>query len=343
LIQGLPQFYHKHLGRALGNQLWLLTHSDALLREAVAQPEFAVYHMHSPESLDGNQVQRITVGADVERATIDRVGDLAAYKPGAKVVIFEGGGDVAFDVAMTMTLFPDFAAKVNMISGTNKGRVRQLHLLLEKAASDAALPAKFFSICDRDSDPVSDTAACALTWNVYHIENYLLEPSFIRAAMQDALGADNSLSADESVESQLIDSARDTITELVRHELENWANAQLARALKTRSDRSKPIVAPTLARAVVDSVQRLTDIAGSLTESCIATREGELRESFGKDLVSGAWRCTFRGRSVLKRFTTRIGGNLSYEVLRNLILAKMRDASFRPSGMQEVLGKILAS
>jgi hypothetical protein len=138
--------------------------------------------MHSPESLDGtqNQVRRISVGADVERATIDLVGDLAAYKPGAKVVIFEGGGDVAFDVAMTTALFPDFAAKVNMISGTNKGRVRQLHMLLERAASEAALPAKFFSICDRDSDPISDTVASALTWDAYHIENYLLERSFIR-------------------------------------------------------------------------------------------------------------------------------------------------------------------
>jgi energy-coupling factor transporter ATP-binding protein EcfA2 len=343
LIQGLPQFYHKHLGLALGNQLWLLTHSDALLREAVGQPEFAVYHMHSPESLDDNQnqVRRITVGADVERATIDLVGDLAAYKPGAKVVIFEGEGDVAFNVAMTTALFPEFAAKVNLISGTNKSRVRQLHMLLERAASEAALPAKFFSICDRDSEPIVDTAASALTWGAYHIENYLLEPEFIRAALQDALGAANPLTAVDAVEGQLAASAGETITELVRHKLELWANAQLTGALKTRSDRSKSSVAPSLAQAVAESVQRLTEIAGTLTAAGIATREAEVRDSFAKDLESGEWRRTFRGRSVLKRFTTRIGGDLSYEVLRNLVVARMRDANFKPVGMQQVLAVVL--
>jgi predicted ATPase len=32
LIRGLPEFYKKNLGEALGNQIWLVTHSDALLR-----------------------------------------------------------------------------------------------------------------------------------------------------------------------------------------------------------------------------------------------------------------------------------------------------------------------
>ncbi len=31
LIKGLASFYHRHLGKALGNQLWLVTHSDALI------------------------------------------------------------------------------------------------------------------------------------------------------------------------------------------------------------------------------------------------------------------------------------------------------------------------
>lgn len=46
---------------------------------------------------------------------------------------------------------------------------------------------------------------------------------------------------------------------------------------------------------------------------------------------------------MLKRFTTRIGGDLSYEVRRNLIVARMRDTTFKPPGMEEVLTKVLAS
>jgi predicted ATPase len=37
LIRGLPEFYRKHLGESLKNQLWLVTHSDALIREAIGK------------------------------------------------------------------------------------------------------------------------------------------------------------------------------------------------------------------------------------------------------------------------------------------------------------------
>lgn len=47
LIKGLPDFYHKHLGNALDNQLWLITHSDALLREVVGQEGYSVFHMQT--------------------------------------------------------------------------------------------------------------------------------------------------------------------------------------------------------------------------------------------------------------------------------------------------------
>ena len=45
LIQGLPQFYQKHIGEALDNQIWAVTHSDAFLREAIGSPGARVYHM----------------------------------------------------------------------------------------------------------------------------------------------------------------------------------------------------------------------------------------------------------------------------------------------------------
>lgn len=45
LIRGLPEFYRKHLGEELQNQIWLVTHSDALIREAVGKPGFNVFHM----------------------------------------------------------------------------------------------------------------------------------------------------------------------------------------------------------------------------------------------------------------------------------------------------------
>jgi predicted ATPase len=43
LIRGLPQFYKKNLGEALSNQIWLVTHSDALLREVVGRVSYNVF------------------------------------------------------------------------------------------------------------------------------------------------------------------------------------------------------------------------------------------------------------------------------------------------------------
>ena len=53
LIRNLPELYRKHLGKALQNQIWLVSHSDALLREAVGKVDFDVFHMQ-PISLQGN-------------------------------------------------------------------------------------------------------------------------------------------------------------------------------------------------------------------------------------------------------------------------------------------------
>ena len=61
LIQGLPQFYQKHIGEALNNQIWTVTHSDAFLREAIGTAGTRVYHMKevNKEEADNNQVHEI--------------------------------------------------------------------------------------------------------------------------------------------------------------------------------------------------------------------------------------------------------------------------------------------
>src|SRR6266511_929609 len=89
---GLPEFYRKHLGEAFQNQLWLVTHSDDLIREAVGKPGFHVFHMLpcGAEPKGGSQLRALTASGDLELVLTDLVGDLAAYRPGGKGLIFEG-------------------------------------------------------------------------------------------------------------------------------------------------------------------------------------------------------------------------------------------------------------
>jgi hypothetical protein len=182
LIQGLPEFYRKHLGEALQNQLWLVTHSDALIREAVGKPGFNVFHMLpcGSDSTAPSQLRSLKVNGDLDVALADLVGDLAAYRPGGKGVIFEGGGDSDFDKTVVGTLFATELRGINLMSGSNKVRVRALHEILSRAHASGDLPTKFFAITDKDSDESEETEAVNWhQWDVYHIENYLLDSDII--------------------------------------------------------------------------------------------------------------------------------------------------------------------
>lgn len=345
LIQGLPQFYYRHLGRSLDNQIWLLTHSDTLLREALSTGEISVFHMQLPHVVDQdeNQVRRIEANEELDRAIIDLVGDLATYRPGAKVVIFEGGGDTEFDLFMVNTLFPDFQTTVNPVSGGDKIKVREIHELLESARKAGAVPAQFFSIVDRDSErQTAIESSTALSWDVYHIENFLLAPRFIHAALEDALGNENTLEDETSVERALKNAARETLVDLVRHRLETEANRSLVSKIRTNTDRSLDTVAQSLHQAIAASLERLQSETGEeLSEESLECREEEERKRYEADLQSDDWKSTFRGRDILKRFVSTHAKGARYELFRNLVLAKMRDAGHQPDGMAEVIRRIL--
>lgn len=183
LIRGLPQFYRKNLGEALDNQIWLVSHSDALLREVVGRENYNVFHMLPCGNVPAgeSQLRPLRANADLELALVDLVGDLATYRPGGKVVIFEGGGDADFDRRVAATLFPELAQKANLISGSNKTRVQALHEILDRSSKLGHLPFEFYAITDRDLD-ANDSKSSSVntfTWDVYHIENYFLSPAHI--------------------------------------------------------------------------------------------------------------------------------------------------------------------
>lgn len=135
LIRGLPEFYRVHLGEMLGNQLWLVTHSDSLIREAIGKSGFNIFHMlpSGSDHPDKTQLRPLTESSDLDLVLADLVGDLAAYRPGGKGLLLEGGGDTDFDKVFVSKLFPDELKGINLISGSNKIKVRALHDILDKA------------------------------------------------------------------------------------------------------------------------------------------------------------------------------------------------------------------
>lgn len=344
LIRGLASFYHRHLGRAQNNQLWLVTHSDTLIREAVGQSGFSVFHMQPPSVPEAaNQASPVLVDEDIERLVIELVGDLAAYRPGGKMVIFEGGSDSEFDIRFTCTLFPRFQAAVNPISGGNKKRVGDLYELLEAARTVGKLPTHFYMITDRDGAAL-DAAPIhrKYSWDRYHIENYLLDADFILRVLQDLNLAKGKISTENGVHMELMNCANETIPDLVAHELRTYANATFLKCINLNFTPSTGDTSQSLSAALSRSSERIQEsLATKLSRTELKAREKQLAAKATEHLQTGEWRSTFRGREVLRRFVGHYGNGIKYEQFRDLIIARMRDAQHEPAGMKNVIDAIL--
>lgn len=340
LVKGLPSFYHKHLGRALNNQVWLITHSDALLREAVGNEDYSVFHMQTATNASVSQATALQAKEGLQRAVIDLVGDLAAYRPNAKLLIFEGENS-EFDQKMTNSLFPLLQQRVNTISAGGKLRVRSLQEILSLALDKGEIPMKIFSVVDSDSEETKLPHTQNHQWDVYHIENYLLETKFILKILND-LGV-SGYSTEEDVYEALRQCARETMIGLVRHKLASAVRYDLVGQIRTAIDPNSEHVATELASAIQDSSTKISSlVTGKYALGQLQNVEVDLRKEFEKSLAADTWRRRFRGRDVLRRFVGRID-KTSYEVFRDLIIAAMKDAGFQPEGMRSIIETILAA
>ncbi|TXN68624.1 AAA family ATPase [Methylobacterium sp. WL18] len=344
LIRGLPQFYKKHLGEALNNQIWLVTHSDALLREVVGAANYNVFHMLPCSNISRNesQLRPLKANADLELALVDLVGDLAAYRPGGKVILFEGGGDSDFDRKVVAALFPNIQGKANLISGSNKARVNALHETLDTASKQGQLPYEFYAITDKDSDGSESRAESVnvFSWDVYHIENYFLEIDYIQGVLR-SLGLGNSLTKEQIID-ELRQGASETLPQLLRHELSEFANATLVSSINTGTDPKKGDLAGELFQAIDRSVKRVKAASeNALSLDKMRAKELELSTAYQTNLADGSWVKTFRGRDILRRFAGKHASSVQYEVFRNLILSRMQDDNYQPVGMKIVINKIV--
>ncbi|MEO0846184.1 MAG: AAA family ATPase [Cyanobacteria bacterium J06648_1] len=350
LIQGLPQFYHQHIGKIFNNQIWLTTHSDTFLRETVGKEGFSVYHLRSASnSLSReNQVHLISAEGDLEQAVIDLVGDLATYQPDAKVVIFEGENS-EFDLNMVCTLFPEFRQSVNPLSGGNKKGVRKLHELLDRAVDSANISARFFSIVDRDLEGENrHNTGKSFTWDVYHIENYLLNSRFILKVIEDNnLGNSGNLDHDK-IDKLLKECAEETLNFLVYTKLQDEINNSVVRCIQIQTNPNQDKYAESLFLATEKSLNKIQNkLSNDFSLSNLQEKEQKIRYGFEQDLENNNWKKTFRGRDILKRFINKYNSENKakpkYEQFRNNIIARMRDEGYQPEGMKAVISFILES
>lgn len=346
LIRGLPEFYRLHLGEALENQLWLVTHSDALIREAIGKPGFNVFHMLpcGVETSFTSQLRPLVASKDLDLVMTDLVGDLASYRPGGKGVIFEGGGDSDFDKSFVATLFSEETKGINLISGSNKAKVKALHEVLSRAHERGDLPTKFYAVVDRDSERPEPQAGgvTEFHWDVYHIENYLLEPQFIADSM-NSFQLRGAVNATQVLE-KLSDAARKVVPNVIIHRLREYANAAIVSAINLKFDPDTQNVSSKLREAIERSYTRIQkSVVEKLSEENLLVEEERFRKEIETSFANGTWKSILPGREILKQFVGMQEIPTNYDAFRNIIVTRMSSAGFKPEGMRIIIDKIINS
>ena len=346
LVRGLPQFYLKRLSLELGNQIWLVTHSDAFLREAMGHNGLRVFHMQYATTSGGaeNQVHEIQPGEEVEAIILEMVGDLAAYRPGAKVVFFEGE-DSEFDLSMVSRLFPVFEKEVNLVSGGNRSRVETLHKTLEHSVQAGKIPIKIYSVVDKDSGAEIDSSVefrRHYSWDVYHIENYLLEARFIGEALRNVNVNHTDVSSVERIEQRLTQIAQDQIDELISHKIRAAIGSELVAGLNLNSNPASADIGADLHGSIVKSIERVSNLTETkLSIENIRERIDKERKVLDQSLREGSWKKHFKGRDILRAFVGKYVQGMRYEYFRDLIISQMVNSGHQPDGMKSVLDKIV--
>lgn len=351
LIRGLPQFYLQNLALALDNQIWLITHSDALLREAVGIPSFDVFHMQPCTLIndnDGrisvrkNQLKPLGHESDLDLAIADLVGDFAAYQPDRKVVIFEGGGESDFDKWMTATIFPKFAQKVNLISGTNKSKVNALHEILDKAFQKREISTRFFAITDSDYEDRENSSRNIrqFSWPVYHIENFLLDAGVISRVVS---ALTPNVVSEEEIADSLRECARRCIDKAVRHHMVAFINRKMVSCISLSVDPRLASFSPTLSESAEKSRDKISDLlTNEISLESLEIEEARVREKFGQAISNGSWVNIFPGRDILRFFANSLPNGIGHETLRNMIVNRMAEEKFEPVEMARIIRQIEA-
>ncbi len=347
LVRGLPRFYHEHIGTALENQIWLVTHSDAFLREAIGHDGLQVFHMKdaATAAVGTNQLHELHADEEVQSAIVGLVGNLASYSPDAKVVFLEGE-DSEFDLKMVSRLFPAIENSTNLVSGGNRYGVERLHRALDASVEAGNIPTRIYSVVDRDTGNQvvpSDDFRRHYSWDAYHIENYLLDSKYIDEALGTVGVSHNDLSSLGKIDECLKAIAEQQIGQLVMHKVRTEINSEMIGALELGANQLADDVGSELRRSAERSLERLAVRMDShLGLEDIQTRVAAERQTLELALKSEEWRKQFRGRDILKEFISRYGSGMRYVHFRDLILSQMSSAGHQPPGMKMVLDQILA-
>jgi predicted ATPase len=339
LIAGLAAFYQKHVAMENANQLWLVTHSDALIREALDCSNYAVYHLQAASEADENQLESVTFASDVDRVVLQLVGDMAAYRPRSRTLLVEGAGEVEFDALLIRTFFPEFARKVNVIPVGTKTVVRGIYSLLDEIRTRGAMSEMFYAVIDRDSREEQTDDARTFVWPVYHIENFLLDVESIEKTVAE-LGCGNPALQRLTMVAALHQCATEVSERQIRHRVGVRINSAVVRKMNLRIAPEQGDARLLFRDALLRSQNRVNEAVEGLLGRDLIMIEAEERSRVEESLQGDEWRSEIAGREILTRFTAKFLNGITYEIFRNALMRQIAKDSRQPTEMRTLLDAV---
>lgn len=344
MIRGLPTLYQKHIGSALNNQIWLVTHSDVFLRAAFYDSDMEIFHMAvGVETPGSNQITRISQRSEFDRACIEIIGDIASFRPDQPVLIVEG--QLQFDALVLRRLFPDTLKGINILEAGGKAQVLQRQSTLRDSAHRAGQSRRIVSITDSDGDSVCDENSGQYQWPAYHIENYLLEPKYIALAIDSIMAHTPGSTSLQYVQELFLKSKNEAAVEIGQRRLIRKLKSRLNSHLQIKpAAPGDGMSASELQRQILNCRSAINSEFDSVADESELERQlNAQRKETEKQQEQDTTPDTLPGRNVLRKIAERATPNGNYETLRNAILNEMARDGYQPPAMKTVLERCLSS
>lgn len=320
----LADFYKTSFIDDSSNQIWIATHSDALMRSALELEGSSVFH------LQVDSASRVRNDEDKGKLLSELVGNLAAHTPQKPTVFLEGDAH-SLDIRMISRLFPQFAAEFNLVPAQGKRQTKKVRQLMQQAATSGRR--RFFAITDADGEdnPKEDGE---FSWKVYHIENFLLDPNAIAEA--------------ETAVHQEVDppTVASRLQKLAEHAHETFVQQEVQKRWSQKM-REACQVGKNPARDAESIENTIAGIRASVEKALNAFSDAkveEIRSQLASALKTDDWQALYPGREILKQYVHNhlpTGKKaISYMAFRNLIVDKMEKSQRPPAGMKAVLDQV---
>jgi len=318
-----------------GNQFWFTTHSAEILR--TVEPD-SVYRIAKFSEPGDSQAQRVFSSEDMRQALSDLVGEVGLVTLNRKVVFLEGSGS-QIDRYILETLYEDQLDKLRFVScGSAKGYTRVSTKILD-LLSQASEFNFFYAIRDRDfmtegeRSRVEERGSGRLwVWDVYHIENYLLNWPVLLQAARGLCGPACQFADSQQVKETCHRIAQDMADKFLAQRLDHYVLEVFERP-ERNVDPSRPAAhAKEIGEDLVGAIgKRLSE---QEIDDWAATEEQHIATA----LNNGTWVQLLPGRPILRQLAGEL--NVRYEQLRNIAVARLKDEG-APQGVHQIMECIL--